>query len=87
MATTPRLIPSHKPPQIIELMCSSRTDFEAYAKSEGWPLGAVKVNGQFSHYFDRGTDDSWIGWQKAASYYLARSARIIRDQLEQEHQQ
>lgn len=84
---TPRLIPSHKPPVIVELMCSSRADFETLAKAMGWPLGTVTVNGAFNHYFDRGTDDSWIGWQNAARYYLARSAHLIRNHLEQEHQQ
>lgn len=84
---TPRLIPSHKPPVIVDLMCNSREDFETLAKQMGWPLGKVMVGGRFHCYFDRGTDDSWIGWQSAARYYLARSAHLIREQLKQEHQQ
>lgn len=84
---TPRLIPSHRPAVYIELMCNVREDFEAHAKTQGWPLGPVNVNGVFHHYFDRGTDDSWIGWQKAAQYYLARSAAVLTKHLKQEHQQ
>lgn len=36
-----------------------------------WPLGAMIVNGKFSHFLDSDTDTAWIGFY--AGWMLART--------------
>lgn len=51
-----------------------RAEFESFIKtssrfSSNTPLGAMVINGKFSHYMDSDTDTMWIGF---ANGYCAR---------------
>lgn len=72
------------PDEAKEQFCSAeklRALFEDFIKTsdrfkDNTPLGAMTINGQFSHYMDADTDTMWIGF--AMGYRVA-----INEYLEQ----
>lgn len=76
-----RLIPSHMAPALIEVISDARADFEAWAPLYGYHLGKVTIDGKFDRYFNRETDNAWLGFEAATIQQRNHAASIIRKLL------
>lgn len=73
------MTPSNRSPEYSAIInANSREQFEDWAKTKGYNLSPLTVNGQFHHYMDQSTDDAWLGYCAATVHARTVALPVIR---------